>query len=103
MNEQRTKLGNLVLTRNVGQSVMIGDDIEVMISRFNGNQIALAINAPKDITVHRREIWEKRKRQQNAGPHECLEYVDYHIGKTGMRIATCDMCGRRWGIPDEED
>jgi len=103
MNKEKPVLGNLVLSRCVGQSIMIGDDIEVMVSRFLGSQVAIAIHAPKNITVHRREIWERSKRQQNAGPHECLEYAEYHIGKMGMRIATCDMCGRRWGIPDEED
>ena len=100
MSEEK---GNLVLSRSIGQSIMIGDEIEVVVNKFQYNQVALSINAPKSIPVHRKEIWEKAKRQKNAGPHECTDYVEYHIGRAGMRIATCDMCGSRWGIPDEED
>ena len=53
------KLGMLVLCRHIGQSIMIGDEIEIMISRVNGGYVALAIKAPKDIIVHRKEIWRR--------------------------------------------
>lgn len=102
MMEEKRAIGNLVLSRTIGQSIVIGDDIEIMISKFNGSQVVVSINAPKHIPVHRREVWERIKRQQTAGDHSCVEYAEYHIGKLGMRIATCEMCGKRWGIPDEE-
>ena len=46
----------LVLSRYKDQSVMIGDDIEVLIISVRGNTVRLGINAPKDIPVHRKEI-----------------------------------------------
>lgn len=48
----------LVLTRKVNQSIMIGDDIEVVVLEVRGEQVRLGIKAPRHITVHRREIYE---------------------------------------------
>ena len=49
----------LVLTRKVHQSIMIGDDIEVVVLEVRGEQVRLGINAPKSVTVHRQEIYEQ--------------------------------------------
>lgn len=49
----------LVLTRRVGEVLMINDNIEIMIISISGNQTKIGINAPKDISVHRQEIYEK--------------------------------------------
>jgi len=54
----------LVLTRKVGQSLMIGDDVEIVFFGINGNQIKVGINAPADIKVHRFEIYEKIQEQK---------------------------------------
>ena len=51
----------LVLTRNVGDSIMIGDNVEVTILKVNGNQVKMGIAAPKRMTVHRKEIWMRIK------------------------------------------
>ncbi len=51
----------LILTRRVGESVMIGDQTKVVILGIKGSQIRLGINAPKDIMVHREEVFEKIK------------------------------------------
>lgn len=48
----------LVLTRKVNQSIMIGDDIEVVVLEVRGEQVRLGIKAPRSVTVHRREIYE---------------------------------------------
>ncbi len=61
----------LVLSRNIRQSIMVGDDVEITIVAVNGNQVKLAIVAPHEIPVHRREIWlriqaEKANENGNA-------------------------------------
>lgn len=102
---EEEKKGYLILTRNKDESIIIGDEIEILMMGINGTNVGqarLGIKASKQIQVHRKEIWERIKRQENAGAHNCVEYADYKIGKSGMRIAQCDMCGRRWGIPDNE-
>ncbi|OYT70171.1 MAG: carbon storage regulator [Armatimonadetes bacterium JP3_11] len=48
----------LVLTRKVNQSIMIGDEIEVIVLEVRGEQVRLGIKAPRNVTVHRREIYE---------------------------------------------
>ena len=47
----------LILTRRVGETLMIGDDINVTILGVKGNQVRIGINAPKDVSVHREEIY----------------------------------------------
>ena len=49
----------LILTRKVGESVAIGDDIQVSVVEIKGAQVKLGIRAPKDVTVHREEIYLK--------------------------------------------
>lgn len=49
----------LVLTRKVHQSIMIGDDIEVVVLEVRGEQVRIGIKAPKDVPVHRKEIYEQ--------------------------------------------
>ncbi|MBB4865923.1 carbon storage regulator [Pseudomonas nitritireducens] len=49
----------LSLTRSVGQTIRIGDDIEIVILRVKGNQVRLGISAPPDITVHREEVYQR--------------------------------------------
>lgn len=49
----------LVLTRKLHQSIVIGDQIEVVVLEVRGEQVRLGIKAPKDVTVHRKEIYEQ--------------------------------------------
>jgi len=95
------KKGYLILTRCQDQSIMIGDDIEIMCMGNSGYAVRLGVRAPKDVVVHRKEIWERIQSQKNAGPHECVQHATYRIARTGMRIALCGLCGFRWGIQDE--
>lgn len=56
----------LILTRRIGETVMIGDDVTVTVLGVKGNQVRVGINAPKAVAVHREEIFEKIKREQQA-------------------------------------
>lgn len=49
----------LILTRRVGEIITIGDEVEVMVLNVKGNQVRLGINAPKEVEVHRQEIYER--------------------------------------------
>ena len=54
----------LILTRRVGETVMVGNDVTVTIVGVKGNQIRIGVTAPKDVTVHREEIYERIKHER---------------------------------------
>jgi len=54
----------LILTRKVGEKIIIGDDIEITVLDKNFNRVRLGINAPPDIVIHRKEIYDKIKEQE---------------------------------------
>ena len=56
----------LILTRRVGESVVIGEDVTVTVLGVKGNQVRIGINAPKTVAVHREEIFERIKNGQGA-------------------------------------
>lgn len=58
----------LILARRVGQTLMVGSDVTVTILGVKANQVRLGINAPKDVTVHREEIYERIRREQGPVP-----------------------------------
>ena len=53
----------LILTRQLGETLMIGDQITVTVLGIKGNQVRLGVNAPKNIAVHREEIYEKIRKE----------------------------------------
>lgn len=57
----------LILTRRIGESIIIGDWIEVKVLDFKGQQVRLGITAPKDTPVHREEIYERIQRERERG------------------------------------
>ena len=62
----------LVLSRLRGETVMIGDGIEVTIIDVRGEKVRLGINAPRDVAVHRKEVYEAIKRNSASQPGERL-------------------------------
>ncbi len=57
----------LILTRRVGESLVIGDDINVTVLGIRGNQVRIGVNAPKDVSVHREEIYERIQQEKSGG------------------------------------
>lgn len=57
----------LILTRRVGETVMIGDDVTVTVLGVKGNQVRIGVNAPKDVAVHREEIYERIRQEDEEG------------------------------------
>jgi carbon storage regulator len=49
----------LILTRRIGETVMIGDNVTVTVMDVHGNQVRVGVNAPKDIEAHREEVYER--------------------------------------------
>ena len=57
----------LILTRRVGETLMIGDEVTVTVLGVKGNQVRLGISAPKNVSVHREEIYQRIKAEQADG------------------------------------
>jgi carbon storage regulator len=56
----------LILTRRVGESLMIGNNVTVTVLGVNGNQVRLGVNAPKEVEVHREEVYERVQAERNT-------------------------------------
>lgn len=57
----------LILTRRVGETLMVGDDVTVTVLGVKGNQVRIGVNAPKDVAVHREEIYDRIRKENETG------------------------------------
>lgn len=73
----------LVLTRKLNESLMIGDDIEIKIVEINGKTVKIGVEAPKDIQIFRKEIYEEIKQENiEAASKDVVSIVDFIKKKT---------------------
>lgn len=56
----------LILTRRVGETLMVGDEVTVTVLGVKGNQVRIGVNAPKDVAVHREEIYDRIQREKDT-------------------------------------
>ncbi|MCW8917917.1 MAG: carbon storage regulator CsrA [Gammaproteobacteria bacterium] len=56
----------LILTRRVGETLVIGDEVTVTVLGIKGNQVRIGVNAPKDVSVHREEIYDRIQREKSG-------------------------------------
>lgn len=57
----------LILTRKVGEALMVGDDVNITVLGVKGNQVRIGVSAPKEVAVHREEIYQRIQKEKNQG------------------------------------
>jgi len=62
----------LILTRRIGETLMVGDDVAITVLGVKGNQIRLGVDAPKNVSVHREEIYQRIQRERGEEPVDRL-------------------------------
>lgn len=82
----------LILTRRAGETLMIGDDVSITVLGVKGNQVRIGVNAPKNISVHREEIYQRiqREKSQQAGSQTSSKEDDEDSVGNKMHLPSSD-------------
>lgn len=63
----------LILTRKVGESIIIGDQIEIILAELNNNAVRIGINAPKELAIYRKEVYERIMKENQKAAKATIE------------------------------
>ena len=85
----------LILTRRVGETLMIGDEVTVTVLGVKGNQVRIGVNAPRDVAVHREEIYERIKREQAEAGQALAQTAKTFNRNSGKQSLTAIECRTR--------
>jgi carbon storage regulator len=66
----------LILTRRVGETLIIGDDVSITVLGVKGNQVRIGINAPKDVSVHREEIYDRIQQEKTGNTNTDTDFPE---------------------------
>lgn len=77
----------LILTRRINETLNIGDDVQVTVLGIKGNQVRIGINAPRDVPVHREEIYQRIKREERVDSGDSQDEGDDYTSDHDYRSA----------------
>jgi carbon storage regulator len=80
----------LILTRRIGETIVIGGDVNVTLLGMAGNQIRIGVKAPREVEVHREEIYKKNSTRESGGTMQLIS-----LQKTSINLMLRDFFGGR--------